>query len=260
MKPHNKTRIATAEQVPSYENIYNAEYSGKQDVVFFRSRVEALDARRILEIGCGTGRIYDALRDCRNDLDYAGIDYSGSALADFRRSHPDVDAIEGVFPEDMPLRQTAAFDAVLFTFNGLSYIEDLKRVGFFEGCRAVLKEGGHLLLHFFRYDPSRIHAEPITAEPVKTVSVGGVVFGKHLMTEMLPGVEIDATRRLFIYRALDRTMPEIVKEFHVYPCRLERVVEQLTDAGFKDVVLSSSIDANGYDPEADDVYLQASAG
>lgn len=244
-----------------YEDIYTVEYANKRDVDFFRNRLADQRCERILEVGCGTGRVYEALRDLDPQPSYVGIDYSRSALKYFSDHHPEAETIEGFFPDCLSTKIEHDFDAVMFSFNGLSYMPDIRRPEFFEGCARVLHERGRMLLHFFRFDPGRLIMAHQPEAFVKEFDVNGLTVGKYIATQMLDEVEADATRRTFSYRYDGAAGPgEIVKKFDVFQCHCDRIVAQIEAAGFRQITLYSDPMAAGYDPAADDVYLEAQLG
>lgn len=244
-----------------YEDIYTVEYANKRDVEFFRNRLADQGCERILEVGCGTGRVYEALRGLDPEPSYVGIDYSRSALKYFSDRHPEADIIEGFFPDCLSSRIEHDFDAVMFSFNGMSYMPDIRRPEFFDGCQRVLHERGRMLLHFFRFDPDRLILAHQPEAFVKEFDVNGLVVGKYIATQMLDEVEANATRRTFSYRFNDAgRQAEIVKVFDVFQCHIERIIAQIRAAGFSKVTLFSDPLATGYDPDADDVYLEAQLG
>ncbi|MBZ0128015.1 MAG: class I SAM-dependent methyltransferase [Rhodobacteraceae bacterium] len=252
---------APARDAICYEDIYTVEYANKRDVEFFRNRLADQHCERILEVGCGTGRVYEALRDLDPQPSYVGIDYSRSALKYFSERHPEAETIEGFFPDCLSTKIEHDFDAVMFSFNGLSYMPDIRRPEFFDGCQRVLHERGRMLLHFFRFDPARLVLAHQPEAFVKEFDVNGLTVGKYIATRMMDDVEPNATRRTFSYRFSDANGPgEIVKVFDVFQCHSERIIEQIRAAGFTEITLFSDPYATGYDAAADDVYLEARLG
>ena len=240
----------------SYEDIYNAEYSGKRDVEFFKSRLLKNNSKRVLEVGCGTGRIFDGLLRANPTINYIGVDYSEAAIDHFRQSHLNTETICGVFPDCMPEGFRGSFDAVLFTFNGLSYIPDGQRPAFFRACHSSLAFGGHLLLHFFRFDINRIKEEKMSKTPIREIVVNERTIGKYIRTEVLEHSDPGSTRRMFVYKFEDdATELEISKEFLVYPCIVGRVLAQAKAAGFANIQMFSDPESGEYDENGDNLYM-----
>ena len=96
---------------------------------------------RVLDLGCGYGRIAMEILALRNDLRIVGQDISMAYCAAFAlHSGPVVQAsIEAIpFAEQ-------AFDAAI-AVTSLMYVDPAHRADALSGMRAVLKDGGHLLL------------------------------------------------------------------------------------------------------------------
>ena len=260
MRSFENAEISTNKLSVSYEEIYNAEYSGKRDVEFFKSQLVKNKSARLLEVGCGTGRIFDGLLLANPEINYTGVDYSDAAIEYFQQTHPDTKTICGVFPDCMPEDFRGSFDTVLFTFNGLSYIPDASRPAFFRACREALVAEGHLLLHFFRFDPSRIKTEKMTATPIRDLTVNDWLIGKYIEAEVLDDSDPGTTRRVFVYKAKNAsTTLEIAKEFLVYPCIVDRVLAQLRAAEFSKIQMFSDPESGEYDEGADNLYLDLTA-
>jgi SAM-dependent methyltransferase len=111
---------------------------------------EDLGARRILDVGCGTGTL--ALRFAEQGLLVTGVDPAAGSLA-FARTRPGADRVNWLHGDATgPLPQ--ALDLVTMTGNVAQAIHDpaawaasLRRI------RAALRPGGHLV--FETRDPAR---------------------------------------------------------------------------------------------------------
>jgi SAM-dependent methyltransferase len=64
--------------------------AGREDIDFYVTKAEAVDGP-VLELGCGTGRVYLAMLEARIDAD--GLDLSGAAL-DVLRENADEEGLE----------------------------------------------------------------------------------------------------------------------------------------------------------------------
>jgi glycine/sarcosine N-methyltransferase len=121
---------------------------------FFRGLFEEIGARRIADVGCGSGR--HALMFASWGLDVVGIDPSESMLASARANAVaagvDVPFLEGGFGDVAGLLPDPV-DAVICTGNALPH------VGGVEGLRAaladfaaVLRPDGAVVLHLLNHD------------------------------------------------------------------------------------------------------------
>lgn len=109
---------------------------------------------RVLDLGVGTGRTTELLSELAGD--YLGIDIAPNMVQRARDLHPEVrfevgDAthLEGI--------DDAAFDVVVFSFNGIDYIVDRAgRDRALDEVRRVLRPGGTFV--FSSHDPRAVIA------------------------------------------------------------------------------------------------------
>ncbi len=110
--------------------------------------LESLNARRVVEIGCGAGEILVTL----GRRGFGGVGYDPASEA---REHARARLAAAKSPfsvvDDWP---TGAFDAVLL-LEVLGYLDDPMDV--LKRCRALVRPGGHIVLSYARvgagYDP-----------------------------------------------------------------------------------------------------------
>ena len=122
-------------------------------VIFIKHR-DAFWQKRVLDVGCGTGRTTWVLKHCA--AEYRGIDYSEGMVALCRELHPSANVSCG------DARQLAAvpsghFDFLLCSFNGLDYMDHADRLRALGEFRRVLKPAGLLVFssHNARYRDAR---------------------------------------------------------------------------------------------------------
>ena len=96
---------------------------------------------RVLDLGCGYGRIAKEIVNHRDDLQVVGQDISMAYCAEFAlRCGPVVQAsIEAI-----PFAERT-FDAAI-AVTSLMYVDPARRADALSGMRTVIREGGHLLL------------------------------------------------------------------------------------------------------------------
>ena len=100
------------------------------------------DARRILDLGTGDGRLLDLLRRDRPDIRGVGLDCSELMLTRARRSFADDERIELVAHDlDQPLPSLGRFDAVVSSF-AIHHLEHERKRSLYGEVFDVLEPGG----------------------------------------------------------------------------------------------------------------------
>jgi tRNA (cmo5U34)-methyltransferase len=100
------------------------------------------DARRILDLGTGDGRLLDLLRCDRPDIHGIGLDFSELMLTKARRCFSDDERIELVAHDlDQPLPPLGRFDAVVSSF-AIHHLEHERKRSLYGEVFDVLEPGG----------------------------------------------------------------------------------------------------------------------
>jgi ubiquinone/menaquinone biosynthesis C-methylase UbiE len=105
------------------------------------------DGDKVLDLGCGNGRIYELFSGKR--LDYYGVDFSGNLIEIAKRRYPQInfqvaDALNLPFPDNF-------FDKV-FSIAVLHHIPSKEmRLSFLKEAKRVLKPGGYLAITVWRF-------------------------------------------------------------------------------------------------------------
>lgn len=108
------------------------------------------DATRVVEIGCGPGRITAHLAGL--GLDMLGIDLSPAMIEQARQRHPDLEFRVGQMTAlDLPSGDAAG----LVAWYALIHIPPAEHPAVLAGFRRILAPGGHLLLAFHAGDERR---------------------------------------------------------------------------------------------------------
>lgn len=113
------------------------------------SAIAALDIKpkKILEIGCGTGKYLNALWMLYG-CSCIGVDPSGEAIAFGRENYPDLKFYLGTSESAYTMLRGEEFDLIIYGF--CLYV--VGRDGVFyavTSADSLLKEGGHLAIHDF---------------------------------------------------------------------------------------------------------------
>jgi SAM-dependent methyltransferase len=134
------------------DNYYAYDFTGSMPAMvrWVKDRVDAMKVRlylrllpgsgRILDVGCGDGRILDMLRrHGRADWDLWGVEFSDSAAAHARRAGYTV--VVGRF-EDVEL-EPASLDLMIMN-QLIEHVDDPRAM--IAKARAALRPGGHLII------------------------------------------------------------------------------------------------------------------
>jgi SAM-dependent methyltransferase len=107
----------------------------------------------VLDLGVGAGRT--ALHFAPASRSYLGVDYSTAMIDECRRRLPGVRFLVGDV-RSMDFATDAAFDLVLFSYNGVDHLTGPQRAQFFLEARRALRPGGMLILssHNTNFIPS----------------------------------------------------------------------------------------------------------
>lgn len=150
---------------------YNAQKLRRQreDVDFYRRRASELGARRLLELGCGTGRITIPLAE--QDWSVVGIDFSPSML---RRARSKSEGkprrprwIEADIARLGEFELGEPFDLVLIPYSAFQLLSPEDRLGTLWGVARHLRPGGRLLMDIspnFTSTEEQLDAHVLTAE------------------------------------------------------------------------------------------------
>lgn len=126
------------------------------DDVGFWARACAERGQRVLELGCGSGRITRGLLAA--GLQVLGVDRSAPMLAELRRGLGRPPALNLLRADVRALPLAAAFDVVLAPYSLCTYwLDDADWQAALGGIRQVLEPGGWLLIDAFV-------PHPVTAE------------------------------------------------------------------------------------------------
>ena len=127
---------------PFYDALYSfKDYPAAAREVEEVLRKEAPDARSLLDVGCGTGRHVELLKD-RYEVE--GLDLNPGMLAVARERSPDV-AFHEADMADFSLE--SRFDAITCLFSSIAYVKTLERMRSAIACmRRHLNPGGVMLV------------------------------------------------------------------------------------------------------------------
>src|SRR5579862_5739175 len=134
---------------------YNLEHLGDdEDIAFYVSLVRSLRPRRVMELGCGTGRITLPLAEqgAREGFEVVGLDSQPQMLESARKRLAEAaleirrcaQFIEG----DMRTYSAdSRFDAIIIPCSSMSHVLELEdQIAIFKRARANLNPGGRFIV------------------------------------------------------------------------------------------------------------------
>jgi len=131
----------TYEKKHHVEEYINLTIQKQEKSIFTKYRNE-IEGKRILDIGCGTGRTTSYLNKHSNDC--IGIDYSLEMIRYCREKYPDK-RFELCDARDMSRFDDSSMDFVLFSFNGLGYLCHDDRICTLAEIHRVLEAGKYFV-------------------------------------------------------------------------------------------------------------------
>ena len=150
---------------PRLAQIYDALDPDRSDLDAYLAIARELGARRVLDIGCGTGTF--ALLLAGNGFDVVGLDPAAASLG-VARGKPGAERVHWIHGDARAL-PTLSVDLVTMTGNVAQAIADpADWAATLAGSFAALRPGGHLV--FETRDPARRAWEEWTRERTHTVT------------------------------------------------------------------------------------------
>lgn len=166
-----------AYQTAGFAEVYDAVYAGRDDALFWTAIGSAAPDGRILELGCGTGRVLLPL--ARAGYEVTGVDLSGSMLdvcrAKLEREPPAVRGRVRLLASDMTSFELGQrFGAVTIPFASFQHLLAVEQqLACLERCRAHLLPHGVLVIDLPNPAPAPPSAVPeppdAGATPVEVV-------------------------------------------------------------------------------------------
>lgn len=147
--PTSTREVIYVSDIYQHPEFYDLEHADAQpDVRFFCRMAEKLKPRRILDLGCGTGRVTFPLASVAEAWkgSVVGLDQEKAMLdaARDKRGAERIDWIEGDF---MQWRSEAPFDLILSACSSLSHLlETHEQLAAWQSARANLAAGGHFIV------------------------------------------------------------------------------------------------------------------
>ena len=217
-------------KIYSSENILQ-----KPEDVILNILKEKLSGKRMLDIGVGAGRTTRHFAPCVKE--YVGIDYSSNMIQACRQKFSDRKIVFQVCDvRRMDIFSDHSFDFVLFSYNGIDYMDREDRFKAFNEIKRVLHPDG-----FFCFSSHNIQNIgrflKLSLDPVRCVPVLRRFLRVRFLIQKFNGLER-------IPYALIRDGGEDFRVLTYYIKPIEQI-KQLREMGFKHIRIFSEINGDG---------------
>jgi SAM-dependent methyltransferase len=171
--------------------LYDLDNPGGEDHAYYRALADEVDARLIVDLGCGTGLLTRSL--VRPGRTVIGVDPSRTML-DYARRQPGSDSVTWIHGDASALTPTATADLAICTGNAIMHVGPTELHSTLAALAGALRPGGTLSFEsrnpafreWERWTPEATDSERVTLVghlrewlDATDVSNGRVVFDAH---------------------------------------------------------------------------------
>lgn len=135
---------------PRLARLYDELEGSRDDLGHYEALIEELDARSVLDVGCGTGEL--ACRLARRGIEVVGVDPAAASL-DVARTKPGSDAVRWVHGDATSLPDLSVDLAVMTGNVAQVFLTDDAWEETLDGIHGALRDGGWFV--FETRDPAR---------------------------------------------------------------------------------------------------------
>lgn len=215
---------------PRIVDLYDEDNPDGPDHDFYRALADEVDAKSVLDLGCGTGILTVTL--ARNGRRVVGVDPSG-AMLDYARQRPSASHVEWIHG-DSTAAPAGPFDLILLTGNVAQHIRDPDWEQTLQHVRAVSRPGTKLAFET-RNPAARAWLEWAAAGTSTRDTMHGKLTESYEVEERADGEVLLRAHNVFA-----DTQEDVVDELVLTFRDRERIASQLQRAGFAvDVVWGS---------------------
>ncbi|MGO1885153.1 MAG: class I SAM-dependent methyltransferase [Citricoccus sp.] len=215
---------------PELATLYDLDNPDGPDHAYYRALADALNARSIIDLGCGTGLLTRSL--CAPGRTVVGVDPSPSMLA-VARSRRDADRVHWIDGEAAAVPQTGDVDLVVCTGNAIQHIGPEELPATLQYVAGALRTGG--TFSFESRNPAAREWEQWT--PGATAGERYTAFG-HLR-EWLEVTEVDEGRKVVFdaHHVVDGGQDRVYTSV-LHFRTADEFARELTSAGFTGIEIT----------------------
>jgi SAM-dependent methyltransferase len=206
--------------------LYDIDNAPSDDHGYYRALADAIEAKKIIDLGCGTGLLTRALATPGRVI--IGVDPSATML-DYARRQPGAEAVTWLHGDATVLDGAGDADLAVSSGNTMMHISPDAYPAVLGCLRAALRPGG--VLSFETRNPEARAWE--RWNPTETFAERETPFG--LLREWLQVTEVDRGRVVFDAYNLFQDGREAVYTTVLYFRAAEDITADLEHAGFGDV-------------------------
>lgn len=233
-------------------HLYDLDNPAGRDHAYYRALADDIDARRIVDLGCGTGLLTRTLmRPGRRVL---GVDPSATML-EFARRQPGAGGVTWLLGDATAIPVTGDADLVVCTGNAIMHVGPADLPTVLDAVAASLRPGG--TVSFDSRNPAFREWERWT--PEATLGERDTAVGR--LREWLEVTDVDDSGRV-VFDA-HNVFPD--GQDRVYTSVLhfrtaEEFIEQLRAAGFSGITVAGNWDGSPVDHESRILLFRAERG
>jgi ubiquinone/menaquinone biosynthesis C-methylase UbiE len=222
----NKSMYDDVDVVKSFTS---SIYLEKPEIAILYKYEDKIRHGRMLDIGVGTGRTTYYFSKIAGE--YTGIDYVEGMIDAAKKSYPDIN-LEVCDVRNMARYPDSYYDFVLFSYNGLDYINHEDRLKALGEIKRVMKPGGVFLFstHNLQY-VDKLFSFKISTDPIVTI----YNIRKHLLLR-LKNNSLKEIKNKNHATIIDEALNFKLQTYYIEP---EEQIKQLTEIGFKNIITYS---------------------
>jgi SAM-dependent methyltransferase len=211
---------------PDLVELYDLDNPGGEDHAYYRALADEIDARTVIDLGCGTGLLTRSL--AKPGRTVIGVDPSRTML-DYARRQLGAESVIWIHGDVSALAPTGTADLAICTGNAIMHVALDELPSTLRSLAGALRTGG--TLSFETRNPAYREWERWTPE----ATYGERVTSVGLLREWLDVTEVDEGRVVFDAHNLFPDGEDRIYTSTLFFRTAEEFTRELVSAGFTDV-------------------------